>query len=161
MAESAELDEFASFVRRYDAARNAHDAQRMSEFFADDGDLIGATGRHTVGKDAIRALFAGEHETVYRDSVARRTVERAYRCGAEVAIITGRFSVQGSRAAGTNVPIRQQPGFFTLVVKRGGVHGWQIVAYRSMVAVDVFSSAPARGEATRTPAGFEPPNTRP
>ena len=131
--------EITEFIQRYTDVRNSHDAAMMAEYFSESADLIGANGIVSAGRESILRNFEREHSSVYRDSAASRLIDSIRLISEDVALVSGRFQVSGTREANSDEPMVQRPGMFTLVlVREPPVSEWKITAYRSMVPTDVF-----------------------
>ena len=66
---------------------NTHDAKKMSEFWAPDGDLINPWGKWADGREGVLKLFEGEQKGAFKNSTQKFVVEKVRLIGPITAFV--------------------------------------------------------------------------
>ena len=105
------------------------DANKLSELWSDEGDIVHPDASIERGRETIRAnraaLFMRQE---YRGSRHPLTIGNIRCLSLDVAVVDGKWELRGV-TDGKKQPLPTFEGLCTLVVKRGG-GGWLIEAYR-------------------------------
>jgi uncharacterized protein (TIGR02246 family) len=123
----------------FQAAWNAHDMAALGVLFDDDASFVNRFGHYVRGAEAIVALHAPIHETIYRDSSLDNELIDATSVGDDAAVIhfwsrlhTGSAHPVGPHAVDTLVQ--------AVLTRRG--REWRIMALQNVTLTD-----PRTGEA--------------
>ena len=88
------------------AAWDAHEPARMASFWAADGDLIDAFGRHASGRDAVEKLLAEDHtgKGPMVGTIYSAVIESVRFLGKDVAILDVAAEIRGIGGPETTEP---------------------------------------------------------
>ncbi|WP_428305304.1 SgcJ/EcaC family oxidoreductase [Lacipirellula sp.] len=123
----------------FQAAWNAHDMAVLGSLFTDDATFVNRFGHFVRGSDAIVALHAPIHETIYRDStLANELLDVAYIAdGAAVVHFWSRLTAGVAHPAG---PHQVDTLILAVLIKQGET--WRIRALENVTLTN-----PRTGEA--------------
>jgi uncharacterized protein (TIGR02246 family) len=134
----------SEILSHFMTAWSASDSNALSLLFAPDADLINPWGTHAVGRDEIRAFYAGAFSMGYAGSKGEGDVVSVRALSDGMAVIDGRWQITGAKNE-DGTPRADEKGILVAIIgKRGG--DWAIVALRENTsATDVTPlAAPAR-----------------
>jgi uncharacterized protein (TIGR02246 family) len=126
-------------ARMFEAAWNAHDMQALGDLFYDDATFVNRFGRLARGVDAIVALHAPIHETIYRGSTLENEVADTTPIGDDVAIVHfwSRLKVTAAHPAG---PHAVDTLALAVLARRDG--GWRVQAFENVSLTDPRTGEP-------------------
>jgi uncharacterized protein (TIGR02246 family) len=125
----------------FQAAWNRHDAKALGEMWTLDGDHIEPDGTVAKGRDAVTALFAKEHGSVFKGSTLSLTIDDVWFITADVALVDGRYELGGAALPdGTAIPARK--GRLSAIFLREGGK-WAITASRLMIPTELPYKKPS------------------
>jgi uncharacterized protein (TIGR02246 family) len=81
------VERAADISERFQAAWNAHDMAALGSLFHEDATFVNRFGHYVRGVDAIIALHAPIHQTIYRDSALHNEVIDVVSIGHEAAVV--------------------------------------------------------------------------
>jgi uncharacterized protein (TIGR02246 family) len=117
------------------AAWNRHDVDALANMWAIDGDHLEPDGTVAKGRDAVRALFAREHATVFGKSRLNLSVADVWFVSGDVALVDGGYEIYGIQTAdGTELPARRGHLTSVLINEQGK---WWIAASRLMIPTEL------------------------
>jgi len=119
-AQTADREQIAAILARWEHAWNTHDMKVFGTMFHDDGTWILWTGAVWVGRRAIEDGHAEVHKTIFRSSIQRERLEELTFVGPDAAVVRFCSTLIGDeRAPGKLVRSRK----FLVVTRRAGVWG--------------------------------------
>lgn len=123
----------------FQAAWNAHDMAALGVLFHDDASFVNRFGHYVRGAEAIVALHAPIHETIYRDSSLENELIDATSVGDDAAVIHfwSRLQTGSAHPAG---PHEVDTLVQAVLTRRG--REWRIMALQNVTLTD-----PRTGEA--------------
>jgi uncharacterized protein (TIGR02246 family) len=120
---------YAEFV----TAWNAHDAKKMANMYAIDGDLMEPDGMTAKHRDEVEKHFAEEHAGPFKNTELKLTIDSVWFAGADVALVDGTYMVMGA-VDPNGQPLPPRKGLLTSVlIKEDGT--WHVAASRSMIPI--------------------------
>jgi uncharacterized protein (TIGR02246 family) len=115
----------------FTAAWNKHDTTAMAAMWAIDGDHLEPDGRLAKGREAVSKLFAAQHDSVFKKTTLKLTLDDVWFITGDVALIDGNYEVTGAVLPdGTAIPPRK--GHLTSVLMKEQDRWW-IAASRLMI----------------------------
>jgi len=115
----------------FEADWNRHDVEALASMWTIDGDHIEPDGREADGRDAVKALLAKQHASVFKETTLNLDIEDVWFVTAAVALVDGKYSVSGARDLEGN-PIPPRSGHYTAVLLKEGAD-WSVAASRLMI----------------------------
>jgi uncharacterized protein (TIGR02246 family) len=113
------------------ASWNAGDAATLASFWADEGDLIDASGNRTSGRSEIQKRFLGALGGAYKRSRLSLEVDTIRFVQPAVAVADGHFVLEGGHGADGNA-LPAEKGLYTdVLIKRSGQ--WALACHREMI----------------------------
>ena len=129
----------------FEDAWNKHDVNKMADMWTLDGDHREPDGHMAKGREEVRAVFAKQHASVFKNTVLDLSVEDVWFVTADVALIDGNYTVAGAVLPdGKELPSRK--GHLTAVLLKEG-DTWGITASRLMIPTQL----PYRSDAPPQP----------
>ena len=140
IAQAAEANDLEEFVRMYEAAWQAHDAERLGEFFSEDADMIIGILPWMIGRDAIVASWSRYFSRIDNGRLLTISIESIRSLSPNVALINVETTTGGNHSETNEVlPSRKARG--TWVVTRHN-NDWQISALRAHSPIGERREAP-------------------
>jgi uncharacterized protein (TIGR02246 family) len=143
-ASATDQEAIKKVVADYTEAWNKHDARALSMYYAEDGDLVSATGSMSKGRAEIEKAVARDFSTRSKGGKRTTTVQSVRFIKPGVALADVTFETVGSPGA-EGKEVSPTKGYSSLVMtKKDG--RWWITAQREMQLEQLPESAgPIRG----------------
>lgn len=117
----------ALFEEHYNAW-NQHDAKKMADLYASDGDLRTSGNRKGKDHDEIEAIFLDQHSHQMREAHIEGSIDSIQLVKPDVAFVDGESTVTGMQTLEKNKFPRLHHHVVFLLVKRDGQ--WKILVGR-------------------------------
>ncbi|MDP1883145.1 MAG: SgcJ/EcaC family oxidoreductase [Bradyrhizobium sp.] len=113
-------------------AWNAGDLEAYRKLLTEDADVVSATGRKSIGRDALIALSAQQkRQPSYRDATIIATEIHAIRLlRADVALVDATYRMTGVRIPDDSEPRPVDGSILFVMVKQHGA--WRIASIRAL-----------------------------
>lgn len=115
----ARLDEFASVW-------NTHDAKKMSEFWAEDGDLINPWGKEGNGRNGVFEIFEHEQNGMLKKSTQQFTVSKVRNLATDLVFVDAESNMKVVKENGKEKNMAHHVSF--VMTKKNGA--WYVLAAR-------------------------------
>ncbi len=140
LAESGEADDLKEFIQQYEATWQAHDAERLGDYFSDDSDMIVGLLPRIVGRDAIVDWWDRYFTRIDKGRLLTISIESIRFLSPNVALINVETTTGGDPSE-TNEKLESRKARGTWVVTRSG-GDWQISALRAHSPIGELREAP-------------------
>jgi uncharacterized protein (TIGR02246 family) len=120
---------------KFVGAWNRHDVESLAGMWAIDGDHFEPDGTVAKGRDAVRALLAREHGSVFAKTRLDLSVADVWFISDDVALVDGGYEIYGIRTPdGDELPARRGHLTSVLIQEQGK---WWIAASRLMIPTEL------------------------
>jgi len=140
LAQTAESDQVAEFVDKYEDVWRLHDAGLLAEFFAEDSDMIVGIQPRIAGRTAITSWWDQYFSRIDSGRIVSISIESISILSAEIALLNVHTTTGGSNAE-TSEALESRKARGTWVVTRVG-GDWKIAALRMHSPVGTLREAP-------------------
>ena len=127
-AQTADPDRLEEFVREYEGTWQAHSAERLAEYFAEDCDMVAGIRPRIAGRAAIEKWWETYFSRLDTGRMLSISIESIRVLGPDVALLNVDTTTGGAHSE-TNEPLESRRARGTWIVTRTG-GDWRISAIR-------------------------------
>jgi len=140
LAQTAESEQLADFVGRYQAAWQSHDAGRLAGYFTEDADMIVGIQPRIAGQAAIEAWWNGYFSHIDTGRAISISIESFRVLSPDVALLNVETTTAGTHSQTKDaLEERKARGTWVLLRRNGD---WKIAALRAHSPVGELRAKP-------------------